>query len=504
MTSSSHSSDAGQDVWPSPPLAPGDLDLNYCLQDSSNPDPLGGLKSDCTYTPATPSGWYAAAPAVCSATARYNAEKSSFCQPLFDTCTPTSPGELGWDSTNGIFLSLGGEKGIATDYIWGIDVISPLSTLEASPIAWSDSVVDSPPSAGTPQDVAPTQLVEARSVPSSMSTSASTSASASPPPEFNADSSEPANCEKADEPYAKLIYKAIMSRSDHSMTLQEIYQWFRDNTNKAVTETRGWQNSIRHNLSMNAAFRKKEKPLCKTAKPASSSEDSKRVNEWVLEDWAICNGVQSTTRYRKSNYARRPASGRAAAATTNPWAPEHSAKRALSGRKGGCATRASRRRMRNYGQGIPLDNTPQPSLDFRRAYSPLPPSADVYGYDYSGAHIETMHYLALRQAYQEGLAGSCGDEATLGSRHFELPGSNFPQHTTNNSNLLRAHDTVGTYHQIAPRDLDFGPEEGRKLCVNKYRAPLACTSSSPSPSNSRPFELPRDGSHAWWHNSQYL
>lgn len=56
---------------------------------------------------------------------------------------------------------------------------------------------------------------------------------------------------KADEPYAQLIYRAFMSRKDKSMTLQEIYQWFRENTDKAKSEGKGWQNSIRHNLSMN-------------------------------------------------------------------------------------------------------------------------------------------------------------------------------------------------------------------------------------------------------------
>lgn len=56
---------------------------------------------------------------------------------------------------------------------------------------------------------------------------------------------------KVDEPYAQLIYKAFMSTPNQSMTLQEIYQWFRQNTEKAKSEGKGWQNSIRHNLSMN-------------------------------------------------------------------------------------------------------------------------------------------------------------------------------------------------------------------------------------------------------------
>lgn len=56
---------------------------------------------------------------------------------------------------------------------------------------------------------------------------------------------------KVDEPYAQLIYRAFMSRPNKSMTLQEIYQWFREHTDKAKAEGKGWQNSIRHNLSMN-------------------------------------------------------------------------------------------------------------------------------------------------------------------------------------------------------------------------------------------------------------
>lgn len=56
---------------------------------------------------------------------------------------------------------------------------------------------------------------------------------------------------KGEESYAKLIHRAFMSSPRHSMTLQEIYQWFRDNTNKGKDDSKGWQNSIRHNLSMN-------------------------------------------------------------------------------------------------------------------------------------------------------------------------------------------------------------------------------------------------------------
>lgn len=65
---------------------------------------------------------------------------------------------------------------------------------------------------------------------------------------------------KVDEPYAQLIYRAFMSRPNKSMTLQEIYQWFRENTDKSKSEGKGWQNSIRHNLSMNGVSDAQKSP----------------------------------------------------------------------------------------------------------------------------------------------------------------------------------------------------------------------------------------------------
>ncbi|KAI0976534.1 hypothetical protein F4678DRAFT_455808 [Xylaria arbuscula] len=95
-------------------------------------------------------------------------------------------------------------------------------------------------------------------------------------------------------PYARYIWEALMSVVGHCMRLPEIYQWFRENTDKWSAVDKGWQNSIRHNLSMNAAFIKRE----------CNSKDKKSA-EWVLADWAVKEGVQSTTRYRKGSPSRR-------------------------------------------------------------------------------------------------------------------------------------------------------------------------------------------------------
>jgi hypothetical protein len=68
---------------------------------------------------------------------------------------------------------------------------------------------------------------------------------------------EPEASKTGETPYAQLIYQAFMSSPRRAMTLQEIYRWFLENTDKGKKSTmsggtgKGWQNSIRHNLSMN-------------------------------------------------------------------------------------------------------------------------------------------------------------------------------------------------------------------------------------------------------------
>lgn len=55
-----------------------------------------------------------------------------------------------------------------------------------------------------------------------------------------------------EQPYAQLIYQALLQAPNNTMILRDIYDWFRRYTDKAsASETKGWQNSIRHNLSMN-------------------------------------------------------------------------------------------------------------------------------------------------------------------------------------------------------------------------------------------------------------
>ena len=55
--------------------------------------------------------------------------------------------------------------------------------------------------------------------------------------------------------YANLIYQALMEAPGHKMILRDIYTWIAQNTDKAKDpSSKGWQNSVRHNLSMNGVY----------------------------------------------------------------------------------------------------------------------------------------------------------------------------------------------------------------------------------------------------------
>ncbi|KAI1469573.1 uncharacterized protein F4812DRAFT_335557 [Daldinia caldariorum] len=73
--------------------------------------------------------------------------------------------------------------------------------------------------------------------------------------------------------YAQLIGMAILRAPQRRLTLSQIYKWISDNFSFYSAQDAGWQNSIRHNLSLNKAFIKQERP----------KDDPGKGNYWAIE-----------------------------------------------------------------------------------------------------------------------------------------------------------------------------------------------------------------------------
>lgn len=54
--------------------------------------------------------------------------------------------------------------------------------------------------------------------------------------------------------YAQLISQSIASQPDHQITLSKIYEFISTHYPYYQMNDRGWQNSVRHNLSLNRQF----------------------------------------------------------------------------------------------------------------------------------------------------------------------------------------------------------------------------------------------------------
>lgn len=91
--------------------------------------------------------------------------------------------------------------------------------------------------------------------------------------------------------YALLIGMSILRAPGRRLTLAQIYKWISDSFAYYRASQTGWQNSIRHNLSLNKAFIKQERP----------KDDPGKGNYWAIEP-----GME--TQFIKDKATRRPTS----------------------------------------------------------------------------------------------------------------------------------------------------------------------------------------------------
>ncbi|CAF1449004.1 unnamed protein product [Rotaria sp. Silwood1] len=89
--------------------------------------------------------------------------------------------------------------------------------------------------------------------------------------------------------YAQLIVQAILSAPDKQMTLSQIYNFISAQYSYYAANTRGWQNSIRHNLSLNRYF----------IRIARKENESGKGSFWRLDQTCEEKLIDHAFRHRK-------------------------------------------------------------------------------------------------------------------------------------------------------------------------------------------------------------
>ncbi|KAJ1963633.1 hypothetical protein IWQ62_003155 [Dispira parvispora] len=95
--------------------------------------------------------------------------------------------------------------------------------------------------------------------------------------------------------YASLIAQAILASPERKMTLNSVYKWIQDNHPFYQGRDSGWQNSIRHNLSLNKCFHKVSR----------GENEPGKGSFWTIDPKYIHCFVDGVFKKSRSNVSRR-------------------------------------------------------------------------------------------------------------------------------------------------------------------------------------------------------
>ncbi|XP_028902621.2 forkhead box protein I3 [Ornithorhynchus anatinus] len=197
--------------------------------------------------------------------------------------------------------------------------------------------------------------------------------------------------------YSALIAMAIQNAPDRKLTLSHIYQYVADSFPFYKRSKAGWQNSIRHNLSLNDCFKKVPR----------DEDDPGKGNYWTLDP--NCEKMFDNGNFRRKRKRRSEPGANSAMASGAPRQEE--------GRPPGPAA---------AGKSVPGDNSPHSLLG--SSPSPEPPDEAKGSTSPSGGPLLSStpclnSFFGSLGALSAGGAGVSHQRGLPGGRHLGLAGS---------------------------------------------------------------------------------
>ncbi|KAM4623698.1 forkhead box protein I1 [Polymixia lowei] len=145
--------------------------------------------------------------------------------------------------------------------------------------------------------------------------------------------------------YSALIAMAIQNAQDKKLTLSQIYQYVADNFPFYKKSKAGWQNSIRHNLSLNDCFKK----------VARDEDDPGKGNYWTLDP--NCEKMFDNGNFRRKRKRRADLNG------DNTALPVKSEESALKISDTASILSSSPPSLQNSPSSTESKSSPSPSID---------------------------------------------------------------------------------------------------------------------------------------------
>ncbi|XP_020044015.2 forkhead box protein I3 [Castor canadensis] len=204
--------------------------------------------------------------------------------------------------------------------------------------------------------------------------------------------------------YSALIAMAIQSAPERKLTLSHIYQFVADSFPFYQRSKAGWQNSIRHNLSLNDCFKKVPR----------DEDDPGKGNYWTLDP--NCEKMFDNGNFRRKRKRRSEASSSSTVAAGTPKSEEGLA----SGLPGAGVG------------GKPEGDSPSSLL--RASQSPEPPEGTKSTASSPGASTLTSTpclstFFSSLSTLSVSTSGST-PRAISGSRHLGIQGAQLPSSST--------------------------------------------------------------------------